>query len=82
MPHAHTFKYLDIDTAPGALDLFDAAQARHSALLDMLQLLAGARDLGAPSAEVLAGAFTCLQLLAADSERLYATARRLASEGR
>lgn len=56
--------------------LYDDAQSRQTALINMLRLLAGARDLGAPSEDVLSGAFACLEYLAADSERLYAAADR------
>lgn len=60
--------------ATSPLALYDAANARHNALRNMLHLLAGAPDLGSPSAEVLGGALACLELLATDSQRLYAQA--------
>jgi len=53
------------------LSLQDAAYARHRALRHMLSFLAGIPDHGAPSAEVLAGAFSCLEFLADDAARLY-----------
>ncbi|WP_374440353.1 hypothetical protein [Pseudomonas panipatensis] len=60
------------------LALYDAAQARHSALRNMLGLLAGAPDLGSPSAETLGGALACLEFLAVESEHLYQAAQRRA----
>ncbi|MDF3845726.1 hypothetical protein P3W55_28805 [Pseudomonas citronellolis] len=61
-------------TAPS--DLYDTAQARQSALVNLLRLLAGAPDLGAPGEDVLDGTFSALEYLAADAERLYAAAER------
>ncbi|SDH47915.1 hypothetical protein [Pseudomonas panipatensis] len=58
------------------LALYDAAHARHRALRDMLHLLAGAPDLGSPSADVMTGALACLEFLAVDSERLYQASQR------
>ena len=60
------------NTAPS--ELYDAAQSRQSALVNLLRLLAGAPDLGAPAEDVLDGTFCALEYLAADAERLYAAA--------
>jgi len=56
------------------LSLQDAAYARHRALRHMLSFLAAIPDHGTPSAEVLAGAFSCLEYLADDAARLYEAA--------
>jgi len=61
-------------TAPPGLD--DAAQSRQAALVNLLRLVAGAPDLGAPTEEVLDGTFSAQEYLAADAERLYAAAER------
>ena len=45
-------------------------------LINLLRLLAGAPDLGAPTEEVLDGTFSVLEYLAADAERLYAAAEQ------
>ncbi|KWR76107.1 hypothetical protein P3W55_28015 [Pseudomonas citronellolis] len=55
-------------------ELYDAAQSRQSALVNLLRLLAGAPDLGAPTKEVLDGTFGAQEYLAADAERLHAAA--------
>jgi len=55
-------------------DFYDAAQSRQSALINLLRLLAGAPDLGAPAEDVLDGTFSALEYLAADAERLYTAA--------
>jgi len=57
-------------------ELYDAAQSRQSALVNLLRLLAGAPDLGAPGEDVLDGTFSALEYLAADAERLYAAAEK------
>ncbi|QOF83246.1 MULTISPECIES: hypothetical protein [unclassified Pseudomonas] len=57
---------LHISKEATSLDLFDAAQARHSAACDALRLLAGAPDLGCPDEGTLAGrtvAARCLPAL-------------------
>ena len=51
--------------------LQDAAYGRHRALVHMLNFLAAIPDHGTPSAEVLTGAFTCLEYLAEDAAHLY-----------
>lgn len=56
--------------------LQDAAYGRHRALLHMLNFLAAIPDHGTPSAEVLTGAFTCLEYLAEDAAHLYDAAER------
>ncbi|MDF3934662.1 hypothetical protein [Pseudomonas citronellolis] len=63
------------DTDP--TDLYEAAESRQAALVNLLHLLASAPDLGAPSEKVLDGTFNALAYLAADAERLYAAAERL-----
>ncbi|MEG7360775.1 hypothetical protein [Pseudomonas citronellolis] len=68
LPHPLT------STAPS--ELYDAAQSRQTALVNLLRLLAGAPDLGAPTEEVLDGTFSALEYLAADAERLYAAAEQ------
>ncbi|WP_232244855.1 hypothetical protein [Pseudomonas citronellolis] len=69
-PSSHPLK----NTAPS--ELYDAAQTRQSALVNLLRLLAGEPDLGARSEDVLDGTFSALEYLAADAERLYAAAEK------
>ena len=57
-------------------ELYDAAQSRQSPQVNLLRLLAGAPDLGAPGEDVLDGTFSSLEYLAADAERLYAAAEK------
>ncbi|WP_324710366.1 hypothetical protein [Pseudomonas citronellolis] len=69
---------LRISKEATSLDLFDAAQARHSAACDALRLLAGAPDLGCPDEGTLAGTLGSLELLLRDASRLYEAARERA----
>lgn len=75
-------------TAPTLLHLNDdlshlspqeAAYARHRALRHMLSFLAAIPDHSTPSAEVLAGAFSCLEYLADDVAYLSDAADKLRS---
>ena len=69
---AHVLSHPLKHAAPS--DLYDAAQSRQSALINLLRLLAGAPNLGAPAEDVLDGTFCALEYLATDAERLYAAA--------
>ncbi|KAF1053907.1 MAG: hypothetical protein GAK43_01167 [Stenotrophomonas maltophilia] len=78
MNSADTLPLVPLDEQ-SPLALFDAAQARQRSLINTLQLLCGAPDLGAPSTDVLAGALAGLERLAEDAERLYEAAYRAVS---
>ena len=69
---AHVLSHPLKHAAPS--DLYDAAQSRQSALINLLRLLAGAPNLGAPAEDVLDSTFCALEYLATDAERLYAAA--------
>ena len=71
---AQVLPYPLTSTAPS--ELYDAAQSRQTALVNLLRLLADAPDLGAPTEKVLDDTFSALEYLAADAERLYTAAEQ------
>ena len=68
LPHPLT------STAPS--ELYDAAQSRQAALVNLLRLLAGGPYLGSPTEEVLDVTFSAIDYLGAAAERLYAAAEQ------